>query len=102
MCGRYALYDTSKSEFKIPHNLVGKNYNVTPSVMVPVVVENNEFKLMPWMFKVPWAEKLNIINARSETLDSKIVFKNEARPFAGSRRPKKKHIKNVLKIYKKR
>ena len=44
MCGRYALYDTSKTEFKIPHNLVGKNYNVTPSMMVPVVVENNEFK----------------------------------------------------------
>ena len=79
MCGRYALYDTSKSEFKIPHNLVGKNYNVTPSAMVLVVVENNECKLMPWTFKAPWAEKLNIINARSETLDSKIIFKNSKR-----------------------
>ena len=79
MCGRYALYDTSKSNLKIPQNLVGKNYNIAASAMVPVVVEKNELKLVAWEFKVPWGDKLSIINARSETLDSKIVFKNAKR-----------------------
>ena len=79
MCGRYALYDTSKSKLKIAHNMVGKNYNIAPSEMVPVVVENNELKLIAWTFKAYRADKLNIINARSETLDSKIVFKNAKR-----------------------
>ena len=79
MCGRYALYDTSKSEFKIAHNLVGQNYNVTPSASVPVVINNGEVKLVSWTFKVPWADKLNIINARSETLETKKVFQNAKR-----------------------
>jgi putative SOS response-associated peptidase YedK len=79
MCGRYALYDTSKSEFKIAHNLIGKNYNITPSTTVPIVVDNNEVKLVSWTFKVPWADKLNIINARSETLITKKVFLNAKR-----------------------
>ena len=38
MCGRYALYDTSKLDFKISHNLVDENFNITPSTMVPIVV----------------------------------------------------------------
>ncbi len=74
MCGRYALYDTSKSEFKIAHNLVGQNYNITPSAIVPIVVQNDEVKLVSWTLKIPWADKLNIINARSETLEEKTVF----------------------------
>ncbi len=79
MCGRYALYDISKADFQIAHNLVEKNYNIMPSATVPVVVENNEVMLVRWTFKVPWSEKLNIINARSETLDTKKVFKNAKR-----------------------
>ena len=79
MCGRYALYDTSKSEFKIAHNLVGQNYNITPSASVPVVINNDEVKLVSWTFKVPWADKLNIINARSETLETKKIFQNAKR-----------------------
>ena len=79
MCGRYALYDTSKCEFKLSHNLVGKNYNITPSAKVPIVVNNTEVKLVSWTFKVPWAHNLNIINARSETLETKKVFQNTKR-----------------------
>ena len=79
MCGRYALYDTSKLEFKIAHNLVGQNYNITPSAAVPIVVENDEVKLVNWTFKVSWADKLNITNARSETLETKKVFQNARR-----------------------
>ena len=36
-------------------------------------------KLVKWTFKVPWAEKLNIMNARSETLETKRVFQNAQR-----------------------
>ena len=79
MCGRYTLYDTSKSDFKIDQNLFGKNYNITPSTRIPVLVENNEVKLVSWTFKVPWVEKLNIINARSETLETKRIFKKAKR-----------------------
>ena len=74
MCGRYALYDTTKSEFQIAHNLVGQNYNIAPSAKVPVVVDNNDVKLVTWTFKVPWADKLKIINARSESLKTKKIF----------------------------
>ena len=79
MCGRYALYDTSKMEFKIAQNLVGQNYNIIPSTAVPVIIDNNEVKLVSWTFKVPWADKLKIINARSETLETKKVFQNTKR-----------------------
>ncbi len=79
MCGRYALYDISKCEFKISHNLVGENYNIAPSATVPIIVDNDQVKLVSWTFKVPWAEKLNIINARSETLETKKIFQNTKR-----------------------
>ena len=74
MCGRYALYDTSKSEFKISNNIIRYSYNITPNSLVPVVVKNNEVQLINWTFKVSWANKLNIVNARSETLNQKKVF----------------------------
>ena len=76
MCGRYALYDTAKSDLEIGHNLVGKNYNIAPLAMVPVIKDNNNIELVRWAFKVAWDTKLNIINARSETLASKLAFQN--------------------------
>ncbi len=79
MCGRYALYDTSKLDFEIDQNMAGINYNIAPSAIVPVIVENNEVKLVNWTFKVSWAKNLNIINARSETLETKKVFQNAKR-----------------------
>ncbi|MEE2774992.1 MAG: SOS response-associated peptidase [Pseudomonadota bacterium] len=79
MCGRYALYDTSKADFKIPHNLVGTNYNIAPSTTVPVVVKNNQVMLITWTFKSPWIGDLNIINARSETLETKKIFRGAKR-----------------------
>ena len=79
MCGRYTLYDISKSKLKIANNLIGKNYNITPASVVPVLVGNNKIKSVVWTFKVSWAKKLSIINARSETLESKAIFKNSKR-----------------------
>lgn len=79
MCGRYALYDTAKSDLEMGHNLVGKNYNIAPLAMVPVIKDNNNIELVRWAFKVAWDTKLNIINARSETLASKLAFQNTKR-----------------------
>ena len=61
MCGRYALYDTAKSDLEMGHNLVGKNYNIAPLAMVPVIKDNNNIELVRWAFKVAWDTKLNII-----------------------------------------
>ena len=79
MCGRYALFDTTKTNIKIANDIIRKNYNVTPSEMVPVVLDNYEVELIRWTFKVPWAKKLNIINARSETLEKKKIFQSSKR-----------------------
>ena len=79
MCGRYALYDTSKLDFEVAHNLIGISYNIAPSMKVPVIVENNEVSLVNWTYKVPWAKNLDIINARSETVRQKPSFK-ESKP----------------------
>ncbi len=79
MCGRYALYDISKAEFYIPQNMVGINYNISPGTSVLVVTENYDVKLTHWTFSVAWAEKLRIINARSETLEIKKIFQNTKR-----------------------
>ena len=79
MCGRYTLFDTSRAEFPIPQNMVGKNYNIAPSTEVPVVIDGNNIKLVRWTFRVSWAEKLFIINARSETLGEKKIFKRAKR-----------------------
>ena len=79
MCGRFALYDTKRSKIRISHNMFGKNYNIAPSSIVPIIVNYNEIRLISWSFKVPWADNLKIINARSETLDKKKIFLNAKR-----------------------
>ena len=79
MCGRYALYDISKAEFYIPQNMVGLNYNISPGTSVPVVTESYDVNLSYWTLSVAWAEKLRIINARSETLEIKKIFQNTKR-----------------------
>ena len=79
MCGRYTLYDISKAEFSIPKNMVGLNYNIAPSTLVPVVVNDHKVKLVRWTLRVPWAEELRIINARSETLNTNKIFQTTKR-----------------------
>ena len=79
MCGRYTLYDISKAEFPIPKNMVGVNYNVAPSTLVPVVINNLKVQLVRWTLRVSWATNLNVINARSETLETNKIFQNTNR-----------------------
>ena len=40
MCGRFALYDYSKSEFKISDNLIGRDFNISPSSKVLIIDDN--------------------------------------------------------------
>ncbi len=79
MCGRYVLY--SDNEYEEIKDIVTETEKeislkvgeVFPTNTVPVIVENR-LQLLKWGFYT--YDKKLIINARSETLDSKPMFKN--------------------------
>ena len=87
MCGRYSLFDTDKmyDRFSVAKSQLVINlaplYNVAPSEMLPVVVKHspNQVVVMKWGIIPPWLRKdpkvKLIINARSETLFEKPMFK---------------------------
>ena len=79
MCGRYVL--SSSEIVKKKYNIfLKKNYNVLPSSNVLVLDQNLKPKLLKWSFSPYWAKRsFNIINARSETLEQKISFKESFR-----------------------
>jgi putative SOS response-associated peptidase YedK len=87
MCGRYSLFDKEEmyDRFSIVNRRLALDlepqYNVAPSEMLPVIVKHspNQVHLMKWGIVPPWLKndpkaKL-IINARSETLLEKSMFK---------------------------
>ena len=79
MCGRYALYTENKVKKKF-NIQIKANYNITPNSRVLVL--NNELypEFMKWGIAPSWSKnKVNIINARSETLQEKADFKNSLR-----------------------
>ena len=79
MCGRYALYTENKVKKKF-NIQIKANYNITPNSRVLVL--NNELypEFMKWGIAPSWSKnKINIINARSETLQEKADFKNSLR-----------------------
>ncbi len=86
MCGRYTLTQSSKTieshfgpihlSFKFP-----PYYNIAPSMATPIVIhkaEKRELIAMKWGLIPAWAkdEKMQFINARSETAHEKPSFKN--------------------------
>tara|TARA_B100000902_G_C26756939_1_gene643696 strand:- start:29 stop:610 length:582 start_codon:yes stop_codon:yes gene_type:complete len=76
MCGRYALFskDIIKNKFNID---IKVNYNISPNIYVLVLNNNFDPKMMKWGLSPAWSKnKLNIINARSETMYNKSTFKN--------------------------
>ena len=75
MCGRFTLYDFSKSKLNIKRKVI-PNYNIVPNSNVLVIDRNNRITQVKWGISVSWSKKINIINARSETLDEKNFFKN--------------------------
>ena len=78
MCGRYALrnYKTAEEQFNCKIG-VSRN-NISPGQDILAITDG--IKKMKWGFTPYWADKpFNLINARSETLDSKPSFKNAGR-----------------------
>lgn len=81
MCGRYALYNIRKvnSKFKVS---IESNFNISPGSKVLIINEKLEPLKISWGLKPYWRKKGNlIINARSETLNEKRVFKELKRCF---------------------
>lgn len=95
MCGRYVLKanieELEKKYGAIPDGYFefAPNYNVAPSVDMPVILERDEARKissMRWGLVPPWAESPNtrytMINARAETLSTKRSF---SKPFESRR-----------------
>ncbi|MAI84595.1 MAG: DUF159 family protein [Rickettsiales bacterium] len=78
MCGRYALFDLSKSKIKKKINII-PNYNIVPGSNVLLINNKNELFYLPWSLRFSWSKSFNVINARSETLHQKKIFKNTKR-----------------------
>lgn len=88
MCGRYIIFTSEEyREMKAILKEISKHYKtgigtldpgeIFPSNSVPAVLSANgipEYKMMQWGFLLPSSKKL-IINARSETLEEKRMFK---------------------------
>ena len=95
MCGRYVLKSTLK-QLEEQYGTVpdgnfsaGPNYNVAPSVQMPVVFEKDGKRVIDryrWGLVPFWAVSVNtgysMINARAESLDSKRSF---SQPFKSQR-----------------
>jgi putative SOS response-associated peptidase YedK len=86
MCGRYTLTPEQKviqKRFNVkPGPYVhGPRYNIAPSQLAPVVINEREnvLKMMKWGLVPYWAKDINIgfklINARAETITEKPSFK---------------------------
>ncbi|WP_427339383.1 SOS response-associated peptidase [Caloranaerobacter sp. DY30410] len=113
MCGRYYLF-TDIGEISKRFNinycdiLIKPMAEIFPSNEVPIIINNEKgkmIKLMKWGFNLPYLKKL-IINARSETIDTKKLFKYSFYnkrcliPASGFFEWKKENGKNIkYKIY---
>ena len=80
MCGRFSLssnLEELKNKFsnEISGNFPAK-YNISPGQnSVVISLKKNDLNQIQWGFKVPKLSKL-VINARSETINEKPLFKN--------------------------
>ena len=79
MCGRFTLKENKKvkKNFNID---IKPSYNISPFTNVLVLDEKANPSLMRWLFNPSWSKTpMNLINARSETLQEKPSFKNVKR-----------------------
>jgi putative SOS response-associated peptidase YedK len=89
MCGRYVSASSPREiadyfgAASVAETLTEANYNVAPSVSVPVIVSNENVRhldLMRWGLIPFWAKSTSIgnkmINARVETVTEKSAFRN--------------------------
>lgn len=113
MCGRYYLFadiEEISRRFNINYCdvLIKSMPEIFPSNEVPIIINNGKrqmIKLMKWGFNLSYLKKL-IINARSETIDTKKLFKYSFYnkrcliPASGFFEWKKENGKNIkYKIY---
>lgn len=91
MCGRYtqtlsASVLQKRFGFKDSHLELRARYNLAPSQMAPVIIDDGQktLRLMRWGLVPSWSKEQSsgVINARAETLDEKPSFK---KPFQNRR-----------------
>ena len=71
---RSIFWKWSKKKINIK---IKANYNISPNSQVIVLNNDLQPEFMKWGFSPSWSKnKVNIINARSETLQQKSDFKN--------------------------
>ena len=77
MCGRFTLKNKDKIK-EIYAIDIAPNYNIAPGSEVIVLASG--LQKMKWTYTPSWAKTpMNIINARIETLDEKLSFKESKR-----------------------
>jgi putative SOS response-associated peptidase YedK len=94
MCGRFVSASLPGeiadyfSAASVAKTRTEANYNVAPSVNVPVIVSSDDLRqldLMRWGLIPFWAKSASIgnkmINARSETVTEKAAFRNAAKKY---------------------
>jgi|TARA_B110000263_G_scaffold84863_1_gene74142 putative SOS response-associated peptidase YedK len=78
MCGRYTLRNYIKAEEQFNCELSRSRNNIAPGQNILTITGAAQF--IKWGFTPYWADKpFNIINARSETFNTKPSFKNAGR-----------------------
>ena len=79
MCGRFTLRNIKevKSQFNLKFEVL-PNFNIAPSSETLVLIK--ELSLMSWGYSPAWGKsRLNIINARRESLNQKPSFRSARR-----------------------
>ena len=78
MCGRFTLRNVDTLKSKYGEIDFEPSYNLAPGN--PILMLTDQLKSINWSFTPYWADKpFNLINARSETLNSKPSFENSNR-----------------------
>lgn len=80
MCGRFSLAKTTlDKEYNLDREAtLIPNFNVTPGISIPVIINQNGknlLELMHWEFRLGSdSNSFNLINAKAETLEEKRTF----------------------------
>ena len=78
MCGRFTLRNVDTLKSKYGEIDFEPSYNLAPGNLILMLTD--QLKSINWSFTPYWADKpFNLINARSETLNSKPSFENSNR-----------------------
>ena len=72
MCGRFALFNVSELSFDQTKKII-PNYNISPGSKVFILKKDLKIYQVNWSMKASWSDDISIFNARSETLDKKII-----------------------------